>query len=368
MHIYSDEISRLVYGSYRRAVHELQGLDADTRDISIAKRLLETLEINLNYRPTVTITGSKGKGSTSVLLASILSAAGYRVGLVTSPHLRSFRERIRIDGDCVSVDQLARAASSIAAPVARLTTALSPPRYLGPGGVILALAYEIFAESEVDVIVVEAGRGGEHDEARLVKADVSVLTPVMLEHPDKLGDSIAKIAETKARIAAPGAVIVSAPQTDEAARTISRVATELGCELRTLIPGSDVSNVVSDEKGIVCDLHLDRLCYPRINSRLPGSHQAYNLATAVLAGLSLRRSGIRIPEAAVYRGAEQVRWPGRLQKLQSCPWVLLDGAINFESAQHALDVCAKLPHRDIIAVLCVPQPKDIEGVCQQYRE
>jgi len=129
--------------------------------------------------------------------------------------MRSFNERIRMNGCCVSDEELIIAAREISASVLKMMSQITPPQYIGPGGVILALAATIFAKSDISVLVVEAGRGGEYDEARLIEAPVSVLTPIMLEHADKLGPTVQEIARTKTYITAPGSPIVTAPQSDD---------------------------------------------------------------------------------------------------------------------------------------------------------
>src|SRR5216110_2818016 len=183
----------LVYGSYLRVTEQLHGLDAITRDLSFSRDLFKILNIRWDRWPRVTVTGSKGKGSTAVLLSSILQASGERVGLITSPEMYNFNERIRINGRCVSDEELEWAAHKISSPVLTIMSQITPPQYIGPGGIILALAANIFAQSDISLLVVEAGRGGEYDEARLIEATASVLTPITLEHPEKLGATVQEI-------------------------------------------------------------------------------------------------------------------------------------------------------------------------------
>ena len=219
----------LVYCSYLRAAGQIQGLDAATRDLSLSRALFKTLNIRWDRWPRATVTGSQGKGSTAALLSSILQASGERVGLITSPEIRNFNERIRMNGRCVSDEELEIAAREISSPVLTLMSQITPPRYLGPGGVVLALAATIFAKSDISVLVVEAGRGGEYDEARLIEAPVSVLTPITLEHPEKLGTTVQKIARTKTYITAPGSPIVTAPQSDAVQAVIYDVTEHCIC-------------------------------------------------------------------------------------------------------------------------------------------
>src|SRR5215469_13237051 len=205
----------IVFGSLRKAGPLPPGPDALTRHIDYTRELFTLLGIDFQSFPRVTVTGSKGKGSTAVLLASLLQASGEHVGLISSPEMRRFNERIRIDGTCVSDEMLIQAAHHIAPAVRTLISRIEPPHYLGTGGVVLALAATLFAQTPVSAIVIEAGRGGEYDEARLVEANVSVLTPIMLEHADKLGSTVQAIARTKALITKPGSPLVTASQTEE---------------------------------------------------------------------------------------------------------------------------------------------------------
>src|SRR6185369_13282363 len=133
-------VQELVFGSYIKAEKYVNGPDSVTRDLSLTQKLFQELAISFDRWPRVTITGSKGKGSTAVFLASILAASGEKVGLITSPELRNFNERIRINGVCVSDEDLEQAAQEIAPAVQSICASIQPPRYLGSGGIILALA------------------------------------------------------------------------------------------------------------------------------------------------------------------------------------------------------------------------------------
>jgi len=356
-------IWELVYSSYRRAAEHLHGLDATTRNLDLSRELFALLGIDFHRWPRVSVTGSKGKGSTAVLLASILHASGQRVGLISSPEMRRFHERIRVDGQCVSHDALLAAAQTIAPAVRSIISRLTPPQYLGPGGVILALGATLFARAPIDVLVVEAGRGGEYDEARLVEADVSVLTPIMLEHADKLGPTIEDIARTKASITAPGRPIVSAPQTRAVQTVIESVGAELGSPVFSVASAVRLDSLVSDLQGVRCTLEVQEQRYHDLSIPLPGRHQAENAGAAILAGRLLTRQGALCTPEGVSLGLQRVRWPGRAHLLQEHPWVLLDGAINREGAAAICDLIAHAPVRRWIALVCVPQPKDLDGLC-----
>lgn len=360
-----DIIWELVYSSYRRAAEHLHGLDAATRNLDLSRELFTLLGIDFHRWPRVSVTGSKGKGSTAVLIASILHASGQRVGLISSPEMRCFNERIRVDGQCVSNDALLAAAETIAPAVRSIISRLTPPQYLGPGGVILALGATLFARAQIDVLVVEAGRGGEYDEARLIEADVSVLTPVMLEHADKLGPTIKDIARTKARITAPGRPIVAAPQTRAVQAVIETVGANLSSPVFSVASATHIDTLVSDLQGVHCAIEMQEQIYNDLHISLPGRHQAENAAAAILAGRLLAQNGALCTPEGVSLGLQRVRWPGRAQLLQQHPWVLLDGAINHEGATAICDLIAAYPARRRIALVCVPRPKDLAGLCAQ---
>ena len=360
-----DIIWELVYSSYRQAAEHLHGLDSATRNIDFSRALFSLLDIDFHRWPRVTVTGSKGKGSTSVLIASILQASGERVGFISSPEMRRFNERIRINGQCVSNDALLAAAHTIAPAVRSIISRLTPPDYLGPGGVILALGATIFAEANISALVVEAGRGGEYDEAKLVEADISVLTPIMLEHADKLGPTIQDIARTKTYITAPGSPIVTAPQTPEVQTVIESVGARLAS---TIVPASAemrIDNITYDPEGVNCDVHFQEHSYKNLRISLPGRHQIENAASAILVAHLLARHGTACTDEGIFQGLRRVRWPGRAQLLQHHPWILLDGAINRESAANICDIIQNYPAERITAIVCVPKPKDLAGLCAQ---
>lgn len=358
-------IQELVYGSYLKAADQIHGPDALTRDLSFSRDLFTLLNIDWNRWPRVVITGSKGKGSTAALLASILQASGEHVGLVSSPEMRRFNERIRINGHCVSFDMLEDVSREISSAIRSITSQIAPPKYLGPGGVILALAAKIFARSNVSVLVIEAGRGGEYEEARLVEAPISILTPIMLEHQDKLGATVEEIARTKAYISAPGSSIVMSPQVNSVQAIIREVAAQLGSKVLAANTDSFIEKTKFGPDGVICDIRVGETLYKNLHISLAGLHQADNAAVAILAARNLEQYGIKCTTIGVYAGVDRVRWPGRAQVLQKGPWVLVDGAINRESAQQICNLVRHYPAKRITAVVSVPKPKDLEGVCSE---
>lgn len=355
----------LVYGSYRQVGRQLHGLDATTCDLSLSCDLFKALNIRWDRWPRVTVTGSKGKGSTAALLSSILQASGERVGLITSPEMRNFNERIRMNGHCVSDEELEVAAHEISSAVLAIRSQITPPWYIGPGGVILALAATIFAKSDISVLVVEAGRGGEYDEARLIEASVSVLTPITLEHSEQLGATVQEIARTKTYITAPGSPIVTALQSDDVRTVIHDVAEKLHSPVRSVHSDILIENSAHVPDGVCCDISIGTMTYKDLHISLAGLHQAENAATAILAAQTLTSYGVKCSTDGIYKGVGRVKWPGRGQIIQKYPWVLVDGAMHRESAQPICELVRHHPAKRIHAIVGVPKSKDLDGVCSE---
>jgi dihydrofolate synthase / folylpolyglutamate synthase len=263
----------------------------------------------------VLVAGSNGKGSTSALLAAMASAAGLKTGLYTSPHLESVEERLRIDGQAISPEDLAGLLERI------VEAAGTPPTYFEA---VTAAAFLWFSERQVDLAVMEVGMGGRLDATNVCEPELSLITSISLEHREHLGDTLAAIAREKAgtfRPGRPALVWLEDPEPSEAVRTL---AAELGTDLRF---APELVKILEVTPGRV------RLTTPRgeydLELALPGAHQARNLGLAVLAAEMLGFS----PEA-IAEGARSCRWPGRLERVElpEDRVVLLDAAHNPEGA------------------------------------
>ena len=264
--------------------------------------------------PALHVAGTNGKGSTAAMLAAVLRAGGRRVGLYTSPHLVSFRERIVVDGAPI-------AEAEVVEGVARLRRDLDDARELTAFEVITLLAWTTFAARRVEVQVLEVGLGGRLDATNVVTPVVAVVTNVGRDHEEYLGDTIAAIAAEKAGIVKPGVPVVSGAS-GEAAVVIAARAATLGSPLSvlgrdfTIEPGPDGALVYRSSTG----------CIDGLVVALAGRHQRANAALAVRA-LELAPP-LAASAVAIRAGLATVRWPGRLQLVRRAPDVLLDGAHN----------------------------------------
>jgi dihydrofolate synthase/folylpolyglutamate synthase len=308
--------------------------------------------------PSVHIAGTKGKGSTAACLASILDAAGYRVGLYTSPHLHTFRERIQIAGRPIDSDLFARLMAELAAANAALVAERPDWGEATAFELATALALLAFARAEVDVAVVEVGLGGRLDATNVLLPEVAAITSISYDHTQILGDTLAEIAREKAGIIKPGRPVVSAPQRPEAEAVIVRTAAERDAPLLLggrdwAVKGTPARFSYRGPGGELRDLRLV----------LRGAHQVENAGVALAVVQLLGARGLPIPEPALRRGLAQVRWPGRLEVLRERPLVVVDGAHNVDSAERlAQAMREEFAWRRLVLILGIARDKDIPGI------
>lgn len=297
---------------------------ADTSNWSLdrLKGLLARLGDPHKKFPSLLIAGTKGKGSTAAISESILRQAGYKTGLYTSPHLHSFRERICLGGEPITEDQ-------VVALARRLQPAFEATPNLTAFELITAIAFVAFAEANIDVAVLEVGLGGRLDATNAVDPAVAVITSISYDHTQILGKTLTSIAREKAGIIHPGALVVSSPQYDEAMRMIEQICREH--EARLVVVGRDCTWTEGEFnlKGQSFTIDNQEYWLP-----LLGEHQIVNAATAVAAikGLA-ERTNMAITPEAVRTGLAKVTWLGRLEILNQQPFVIVDSAMNGDSAE-----------------------------------
>jgi dihydrofolate synthase/folylpolyglutamate synthase len=282
-------------------------------DLSLGRieRLLEKLgRPHEKLPPVVHIAGTNGKGSTTAFLKAMLSAAGLRVHVYTSPHLVRFHERIELAGnDCVSrpigEDQLV--------DVLTRTQAVNDGDDITQFEITTAAAFLAYAETPADVLLLEVGLGGRLDATNVVKRPaLTVITPVSMDHAEKLGSTIAKIAGEKAGILKRGVTCIVAQQADEAMDVIRETADRVGAKL--IVWGQDFDAFEQNGRLVVqTETHVLDLPLPS----LVGRHQIVNAGTAVAAALQLGE--LRQNEGAIERGLVTAKWPARMQRLDSGP-------------------------------------------------
>jgi len=329
-------------------------------------RVLELLDDPQKTYRVVHITGTNGKTSTARMIESLLRAHGLRTGLFTSPHLKRFTERIMIDGEPIADAAVADAWEEIEPFIsivdAELEAAGDAP--LTFFELLTVLAFVAASDAPVDVLVLEVGMGGSWDSTNTADGDVAVFTPIDLDHSERLGDTIAKIAEVKAGIIKPGAAVVSAQQPAEAADVLRRVAAEqdatiafegeqFGLAAQKLAVGGQLITV----KGVAGEYADEYL-------PLYGAHQGHNAALAVAAVESLIGGGSqRIAGDILADGLQSATSPGRLQLVGIAPTVVVDAAHNpHGAAALAQSLGDSFDFDEWGLVLGVLGDKDAEGI------
>ena len=315
----------------------------------------------------VHVAGTKGKGSTAAMIESILRAAGYSTGFYSSPHLHSFRERIRRNGAPVSPERFAALTASVWPH--HVANAADPDA--GPATLfeyLTAMAFQCFAEDETDVSIIEVGLGGRLDATNVVAPAVSVITPVSLDHIAILGNTIGEIAADKAGIIKPGVPVIVAPQFADARTAIQTAAAAQSA------PAVWVGDSVTWEVGEVSAHGQNLTIYGQRDTyrvRLPllGEFQCANAAVAVAAVAALADAGYTVPQPAVIAGLATVRWPGRLEVLRRRPTVVADGAHNDHSVASLLGTLPSyLPHRRLTVVAGFSRDKQVAAMVRLLAE
>ena len=278
------------------------------------------------------IGGTNGKGSTSAYLTAVLNAAGYRVGTFTSPYVRTFNERIAIDGKPVSNYMLAKAVEFVKPHADKMED--RPTEF----ELITAVGFEIFKRKKVDIVVLEVGLGGRFDSTNIIESPLaSLVTGIAFDHMQLLGDSLAKIAWEKAGIIKEGCPTVTARLADEAAEVIAAEAKEKNSSVTVVEP--EKIKVISDTlDGIVMDYGE----YKNIKTTLIGGYQPRNIALVCEAVKVLNTVGLKISRDALYSGIADAKWPARFELLSREPIVVFDGGHNEEGVRAAIETASRV--------------------------
>lgn len=319
--------------NYREALAWLYGTQRFGIKLGLEniERLLRALNVPAPEQRFVHVAGTNGKGSVCAMIDAICRAQGYHTGLFTSPHLVTYRERIRVDGHMITEEKVAEGLAQIRS----LTRDWEPhPTFFE---ITTALALIHFKECCCDVIALETGLGGRLDATNSVQPVVSVITPIGYDHQSWLGHTLEEIAGEKAGIIKAGIPVVSAAQEPAAEKVLRGRAAECGTPLQ----------IVSES-------------YETTPLSLTGAHQKQNAALAIAA---LRAGGIDVSEEAIARGLASVDWPARFQRWDER--TIIDGAHNPAGAKILAQTWREIfGHQGATLILAVLSDKDVAGICQ----
>ncbi len=317
--------------------YHLQKVKSSSFSLQNIKHLLSLIGNPQERLKIIHVAGSKGKGSTCAMIASILHRAGYRTGLYTSPHLESVTERIRVLGDNkgkgVFVDAISE--EDFCTVIEELKPFIEEIECLTYFEILTALALFYFARQKVDFVVLETGMGGRLDATNVGMAKVCAITPIGLEHVNTLGNTLEKIAYEKVAIVKdPRQKVVVAPQTKEAEDVIKSHCVDLN--IQPFWVGRNIEYVLyAQELGDGQRFFVKGRCamYKDLFMPLLGKHQTLNAATAVGVVECLKDLGEKISITAIEEGLANVNWPGRFEVVQKQPLIILDCAHTIDSAR-----------------------------------
>ena len=315
--------------TYQETLNHLYGLNRGGIRLGLenCSRVLDKLGNPQLKTLTIHIAGTNGKGSTAAFLQSILSTAGYRAGLYTSPHLIDFRERIRINDEWIGKTDFVRLVSQVKTAASQLGIPLSFFEF----GTIVAFLY--FFEKNNDINIIEVGLGGRLDATNVCQAEISILTSIALDHTEYLGSSPEQIAREKALIVKDNGTVFAQLEDDAVFDIVRQIAQEKSAKLFRL--GTDFQ--VVPKSGNTRFQTIDFLKGSRkirdLKLGLIGKHQASNAALAISAALELKRSGLEISDQTIRKGLETTRLEGRLEVTGIRPSIILDCAHNPHSVR-----------------------------------
>jgi len=335
------------------------GASAFKKDLDNTIALCNALKNPQKKYKTIHIGGTNGKGSTSHMLAAILQKAGYKTGLYTSPHLKDFRERIRVNGKMVSkgfVIDFVKAQQ-------QLINKIEPSFF----EVTVGMAFSYFEQEKVDVAVIEVGLGGRLDSTNIIHPDLSVITNISLDHTNMLGNTFEEIAFEKAgiiKLKTPAIIGERHPKTDP---VFIKKSKEQNSSLFFAEDELSVANVEKKINTLQLDiLQKSQLLLKELQLDLTGTYQLKNVLTVIKTVLELRKIGYQIPDKAIYQALKNVKkltgLQGRWQILSKNPLVICDTGHNKAGISEVVQNINQTPHQHLHVVIGMVKDKDISAV------
>jgi dihydrofolate synthase / folylpolyglutamate synthase len=355
----------MIYQSYMRAAPNIH-LEHDevVRNPELTRRLLDLIGKPDLAGRNILVTGSKGKGSTSRMIASLLGHLGYKVGLFTSPHILHFNERIRVNGKSISEKDFIRLANRVAPLFQEIEKTLPPDCYQGPVGVALSIALLYFNEQITDVNIIECGRGGKYDDTNVIANETAVITPIMEEHLNHLGPTLDDIIVHKLGIVKEKTnhVVVSKqlPYVQEVIKEKLK-----SNHVNAFYYGNEFQafNIEMRKDGVSFSAETTETNYGDLFLSLLGEFQGDNAVSAIKACEIFLQT--KLPLKAVKKCLQEVKWPGRCEIIDHSPAVIVDGTIHRESAKYVKRILKDSRFKHIVSILAVPEDKDYKGVIQE---
>lgn len=336
------------------------GASAFKKDLTNTIILCEALGNPHNKFKSIHVAGTNGKGSTSHMLASILQAQGFKTGLYTSPHLKDFRERIRINGKMISKAEV----KSFVETNKKLIYEIEPSFFEAT----VAMAFEHFAKHQVDIAVIEVGLGGRLDSTNIITPEISVITNISLDHTNMLGNTLQEIAGEKAGIIKKGVPVVIGETQPESKPVFLEKAKAVNASIFFADDSLDVRDISIKNNILKLSLYEgDELKYANLKSDLTGLYQPKNITTVIKALETLsQQTETKIVKHAIYEGLKQVKkltgLQGRWQTLSKNPLVICDTGHNEAGITEVVKNIEQTPYHKLHIVFGMVKDKDITKV------
>jgi len=340
-----------------------------TFDLGRMERLLKNLGNPHKKIETIHIAGTKGKGSTATMLARMIEANGYSVGLYTSPHVTTLHERIAVNGKMISEKAMLGLVNRIHSSIEKMGKKDDSPTFFE---IMTALAFMYFADKEVSLAIIETGLGGRLDSTNVVKPALVGITSISLDHQNVLGETIDKIAKEKAGIIKQGVPVITVQQDPAAMRMIKRHATTANAPLS--VTGKDIDFSYRFESSREHGPHT-RICITTPTSKfehlrvpLPGEHQAINCGLALAMLDNLKNQGYEIDDEKSIVGLKDVSMTGRMEIISNDPRILVDTAHNAASIKALIQAIGQhVPYDSMVVIFGCNSDKDVRGMLEQLQ-
>jgi dihydrofolate synthase/folylpolyglutamate synthase len=321
---------------------------------------------------TIHVAGTKGKGSISAMIASVLSTEGYHTGFYSSPHLSDYTERIQVDAARIPREEFVRVINQLYPFIEKI-------HGLTTFEITTAVAFQYFHEMQIDFGVIEVGLGGRLDATNIIEPEISVIASISLDHMGILGDTVEAIAGEKAGIIKSDIPVVVSPQQPSVLDVFRRIAREREAPL---IETGKILEFAERRSNL--EKQFFQIRYPikvldeleareeqrtaiSINIPLLGKHQMENAGTAFCALKILQEKGFTISDRSIQKGFETVNWPGRFELLRKNPYLIIDAAHNFDSSKRLVETIQELfPQKRVTIIFGASEDKDIPGMLQNF--
>jgi dihydrofolate synthase/folylpolyglutamate synthase len=302
------------------------------------------------------IAGTNGKGSTAAMCEAMSLTHNIKTGLNTSPHLVDYRERIRINGKNIKLNELMK--------IYQKWQSVFEENEASFFEITTSMAFYHFVSKQVDNAIFEVGLGGRLDGTNPFKATVTAITSISYDHPKSLGESIEQIAREKAGIIKKNTPLIIGKMSYKARNILKQIARDNDSQIYEYGKDFTVSNINLDISGTIFDYFSNDLVIKKIKTNLPGKHQAYNAAVAIASFLEFfKKTNRNIDISKIKKALNKVQWQGRMQILSENPLVIIDGAHNVEGVKSLThNLTALFPDKRILFVLAILRDKNLREI------